>query len=124
MLKTKLIFVLFGILLSGVLSAQEGTVSVHAEEEVKQLLSLKKEINQEQNLIRIQIYSGTREEAEDLLSQFEQDFPEVSAKMVYETPSYKIWVGKYRTQIQADRELINIRKKYTSAFSFTPKVTN
>ena len=119
-----LFFVLLCVLFSGILQAQEGTVIIQSEEKVKEVLRLKKEINQRQNLVKIQIYSGSRQEAENLLSKFMVDFPDLSAKMVYETPSYKIWVGDYRSQIQADRDLIRIRKNYNRAFSFTPKVTD
>ena len=119
-----LFFVLLCVLFSGILQAQEGTVIIQSEEKVKELLRLKKEINQRQNLVKIQIYSGSRQEAENLLSKFMVDFPDLRAKMVYETPSYKIWVGDYRSQIQADRDLIRIRKNYNRAFSFTPKATD
>jgi hypothetical protein len=41
--------------------------------------------------------------------------------MVYESPNYKIWFGEFINQIQADRELKIVRKKYKEAFSFKPK---
>ena len=44
-----------------------------------------------------------------------------SSEMKYETPNYKIWVGDFRTKIEADRALIAIKKKYPNAFIFTPK---
>lgn len=120
----KLIFVTFIVSLAGILPAQDGTVTVQAKDQIKQLLELKKELNLKQKLVKIQIYSGSRKEAENLMWKFKTDFPYISAKMVYETPSYKIWVGTYRTQIQADRDLKRIRKKYNRAFSFTPKETD
>ena len=41
--------------------------------------------------------------------------------MIYETPNYKVWVGNFFTQIEADKYLLKIRKKYKSAFIFRPE---
>ena len=109
-------------LFSITLFAQEATVTINSDNMIQQVLDLKNEINQTQNAIKIQIYSGSRNGAEKSFLEFKSNFPNFTATMMYETPSYKIWVGNYRTQIQADRALVEIRKKYKSAFSFTPKM--
>jgi hypothetical protein len=93
-------------------------VDVRVEQKVIQLMALKKEINKNQSVIKIQIYSGSRKNAEDTLEKFKTDFPNHAAEMIYETPNYKIWVGNFRTQMQSDRELIRFRKIYKEAFSF------
>ena len=111
-------------LFSTTLLAQEATVTINSDKKIRQVLDLKNEINQTQKAIKIQIYSGSRKGAEKSLLEFKSDFPNFLAMMIYETPSYKIWVGDYRTQIQADRALVEVRKKYKSAFSFTPKMKN
>jgi hypothetical protein len=41
--------------------------------------------------------------------------------MVYETPNYKIWIGNFRSRLEADKALIKIKKKYINAFIFKPK---
>ena len=84
-------------------------------------MAIKKEIFKTENGIKIQIYSGSRRNAESKLVQFNFDFPKISTEMVYETPNYKIWSGDFRTQLEADRALIKIRKIYKEAFSFKPK---
>ena len=43
--------------------------------------------------------------------------------MKYETPNYKIWVGNFRTQLEADRELRLLRKHFPNAFSLKPKTS-
>lgn len=124
MFQKKIVLVSVISLFSTTLLAQEGTITINSDKKIRQVLDLKKEINQTQNSIKIQIYSGPRIGAEKSLLEFKSDFPNYTAMMMYETPSYKIWVGNYRTQIQADRALIEIRKTYKNAFSFTPKVKN
>jgi len=103
---------------SGTLLAQQGKVDVRVDQKVTQLMALKKEVNKTQSVIKIQIYSGSRKNAEDTLEKFKIDFPSHAAEMIYETPNYKIWVGNFRTQMQSDRELIRFRKIYKEAFSF------
>ena len=106
---------------SAFVMAQDGKVSVNVDKNVSRLMAIKKEIHKAQSNIKIQIYSGSRRNAEAKLMQFNLDFPEISTVMVYETPNYKIWSGDFRTQLEADRALIKIRKIYKEAFSFRPK---
>ena len=41
--------------------------------------------------------------------------------MRYETPNYKIWVGNFKTRLEADRALQRIKRAFNSAFIFKPK---
>ena len=106
---------------SAFVMAQDGKVSINVDKNVSRLMAIKKEIQKAQSSIKIQIYSGSRRNAEAKLMQFNLDFPEISTVMVYETPNYKIWSGNFRTQLEADRALIKVRKIYKEAFSFRPK---
>lgn len=116
-LKTTTLMLFF----SAFVMAQDGKVSVNVDKNVSRLMAIKKEIRKAQSNIKIQIYSGSRRNAEAKLMQFNLDFPEISTVMVYETPNYKIWSGDFRTQLEADRALIKVRKTYKEAFSFRPK---
>lgn len=117
LLKTTALMLFF----SAFVMAQDGKVSVNVDKNVSRLMAIKKEIHKAQSSIKIQIYSGSRRNAEAKLMQFNLDFPEISTVMVYETPNYKIWSGDFRTQLEADRTLIKVRKIYKEAFSFRPK---
>ena len=117
LLKTTALMLFFSVFVM----AQDGKVSINVDKNVSQLMAIKKEIHKAQSNIKIQIYSGSRRNAEAKLMQFNLDFPEISAVMVYETPNYKIWSGDFRTQLEADRALIKVRKTYKEAFSFRPK---
>jgi hypothetical protein len=46
---------------------------------------------------------------------------EMASKLVYETPNYKIWVGNFRTRLEADRALVKVKSKFPTAFIFKPK---
>ncbi|WP_452223915.1 SPOR domain-containing protein [Lacinutrix chionoecetis] len=104
--------------------AQQGSVTVNQNAEIPALLELKKEINNEDedsDRYKIQIYSGSRTTAESTENSFDSSFNSWRSKLVYETPNYKIWVGSFRSRLEADRALMKIKKKFPSAFIFKPK---
>lgn len=113
------------ILLTGTISyAQQGNIRVNQNGDLPRLLTLKKEINTSENnngKYRIQIYSGNRKTAEAQKSSMERKIPNLTSTLVYETPNYKVWVGKYRTRLEADRALVKIQEDFPSAFIFKPK---
>jgi len=122
-LKT-LCFSLALLLSSSVVFGQQGTVVINQQPEISTLLELKKEINIEEednDRYKIQIYSGSRQEAESVENNFDSTFNSWSSKLEYETPNYKIWVGSFRTRLEAERALIKIKKKFPNAFIFKPK---
>lgn len=111
---------LISLLFTSAALAQEGSVRIQKSAEIDRVLTLKKELNKEKEFIRIQIFSGERLEAESTLKDFKSDFPEQTVEMKYETPNYKIWVGKFKTRLEADRELRVVKKSYPAAFRIIP----
>lgn len=103
------------------MNSQEGLIKVNYSDSVKLLLEIKKDINKSNGEIKIQVFSGSRTDAEEILKKFNLDFPESKAVMTYETPNYKIWTKDMKNKLEADRELIKIRKKYNQAFYFREK---
>ncbi|GGG34131.1 SPOR domain-containing protein [Bizionia arctica] len=104
--------------------AQQGTVIINQDKEITQLLDLKTKINTSEDTsdrYKIQIYSGNRSEAEKTQSTFKSLNLEMPSKLVYETPNYKIWVGNFRSQLEADRALVKVKAKFPAAFKFKPK---
>lgn len=71
-------------------------------------------------MLRIQIYNGNREDAQTFKEKFERYEIDSIVDIVYETPNYKIWVGHYINQLEADRKLLEIRKYFSDAFIFRP----
>ena len=112
--------IVISVLFSGEILAQEGVVSIQKSLEIDRVLTLKKELNKDQGFIKIQVYSGNRMGAEKALAKFQDDFPSNVVEMKYETPNYKIWAGKFRTQLEADRELRLVKKSFPNAFSLKP----
>ena len=112
--KTLVLFSIFQI------NAQEGTVTVNQSPEIDKLLDLKKDISIEEERFKIQIYSGSRPAAEAAKSNFHEAYPQYYASLEYETPNFKVWIGNFRSRLEADRALLKVKEKFTNAFIFKP----
>ena len=100
---------------------QNGKITVNKSNKLDSIIKLKKELNSKIQNLRIQIYNGDRENAELVMKEYLEIFNDTSASIIYETPNYKIWVGNFYNQLEADKKLIEIRKKFRSAFIFRPE---
>ena len=116
--------ILFFFLLISVFQifGQNGEITIIKNNELDSIIKLRKELNSEIQNLRIQIYNGDRLNAELIMKEYIEIFKDTSSNIIYETPNYKVWVGDFYTQIEADRKLSEIRKKYRSAFIFRPEI--
>ena len=101
---------------------QNGNIKINQNNKLDSIIKLKKELNSKIQNLRIQIYSGDRENAEQIIEEFIEIYNDTTADVIYETPNYKVWVGNFYTQLEADKRLIEIRKKFRSAFIFRPEL--
>ena len=104
------------------LAGQNGNTIINKSYKLDSVIKLKKDLNSKIQNLRIQIYNGDRTNAELIIKEYIDNFNDTTADIIYETPNYKIWVGNYYTQLEADRNLIKIRKKFSSAFIFRPEL--
>ena len=100
--------------------AQNGKVKITQSIEIEKVIGIKKEINKNKSMLRIQIFNGSREDANNTKEKFENIKVDSIIDMVYETPNYKIWVGNYKTQLEADIKLLEIKRYFPDAFIFRP----
>ena len=83
---------------------------------VEELISKKRSFNKEFGYgFRIQLYNGLETEAKKTEMKFKIDFPEIKTYLVYRQPEWKIQVGFYKTKLEADRALLDLKRKYGSA---------
>ena len=109
-------------LYSTTLFGQNGNIEINQSNKLDSIIKLKKELNSKIQNLRIQIFSGDRDNAEQIIKEFIEIFNDTTADVTYETPNYKVWVGNYYTQLEADKRLLEIRKKFRSAFIFRPEI--
>jgi hypothetical protein len=98
-------------------------VTVTQDAKFEQLLNEKKKLNTlttTSDRYRIQIFNGSNDESKKSLIQFKKDNKEFDATIIFSTPVYKVWVGNFKTRIEAERNLIDIKKKYPNAILIKP----
>ena len=121
MQKIKIFFMIISFW-SITLFGQNGNLKINQSSKLDSIIKLKKELNSKIQNLRIQIYSGDRKNAELIIREYKENFNDTIADIIYETPNYKVWVGNFYTQLEADRKLIDIRKEFKSAFIFRPEL--
>ena len=105
------------------LSAQESNVSLNQDQKFEQLLNEKRKINSSITVTdryKIQIYKGDSDSAKKTLSEFRKEFKNYDATIVFSTPTYKVWVGNFKSRIASERNLAEIKKKYPNSFVIKP----
>ena len=116
--KIVVLFYLF-LLITNPLIAQENNQSINQDSSITKLLKLKTDYNKkiyESSFYTIQIYYGDLREADSILKVFSEEFEEIETSLIFETPNYKVRVGKFKTIIDASKALENIKRKFRSAF--------
>jgi len=63
----------------------------------------------------VQIYYGSEDLAYKFKADFEMAFPEQTADISFNSPDWKVMIGKFRTHIDADRVLLPIKQTFQSA---------
>ena len=107
------------LLISSPLISQEIDQSKGPDSTIKKLLKLKTDYNKkiyESSFYTIQIYYGNLKEADSISEVFSEEFEEIETSLIFETPNYKVRVGKFKTIIDASKTLENIKRKFRSAF--------
>jgi len=124
-LSKKSFFITLTILLlfSCFYSLQAQNVSVNQDAKFEQLLNEKRKINASitiNNRYKIQIFNGNNDASKKALISFKKDFKNYDATIIFSTPAYKVWVGNFKTRIEAEKNLELIKKKYENAIIIKP----
>ena len=115
--------IVFLLFLSFNCFSQETKTSISQDSRFEQLLNEKRKINSSitiNNRFKIQIFTGESETSKKALTDFRKDNKNVDATIVFSTPIYKVWVGNYKTRIEAENKLQALKKKYPNAFLVKP----
>jgi len=122
--KTKVVFILCFVTVTVQKSnAQVATVSVSQDSKFEQLLNEKRKINSSITIndrYKIQIFNGDTEKSKKTLLDFKRENKSSDATIIFSTPLYKVWVGNYKTRIEAEKNLSELKKKYPNAFLIKP----
>jgi hypothetical protein len=83
---------------------------------IEEFIDKKKDFNKEFGYgFRIQLYNGFEVEAKKTRAKFRIEFPDIKTYLVYRQPEWKIQVGTYKTKLEADRALLEIKREFSGA---------
>lgn len=122
-LKKNILSFLFAGLSTCYVNAQDKNITVNQDPKFEQLLNEKRKINTSLTVndsYKIQIFTGSSENAKKTLSEFRTEFNDIDATIVFNTPNYKVWVGNFRTRIEAEKTLLDINNRYKNVLLIKP----
>lgn len=93
-----------------------GKVEVHADPKVEALMHSYTEHKHAQKGFRVQIVLGDRKTAEDTKRAFLQKNPDVPAYMSWLAPNWRLRVGDFRTRLEAERLLRDLKLIYPGSY--------
>ena len=103
--------------------AQDGKTNISVDPKIDQLLKEKRKLNTGLFLneaYKIQIFYGNSEESKKKLQEFKREFKDLDGTIIFNSPNYKVWVGNFKTRIEVERAMVDIKKKYPTALLIKP----
>lgn len=103
--------------------SQDSKPTIKQDGRFEQLLNEKRKINSSitvSDRYKIQIFTGDSETSKKALTEFRKANKNVDATIVFNTPIYKVWIGSFKTRIEAEKKLLTLKKKYPNAFLIKP----
>lgn len=121
---TNLITCLILCLSTQISKAQQQNLNLKQDPKFEQLLNEKQKINSSMvanERYNIQIFTGNSEGARSALYSCKQEFPSLPGTIVFNTPNYKVWIGNFRTRIDAERNMMELKKRYPNLVLLKPQ---
>ena len=116
-------FLFFSLQISSFSFAQEAKITLNQDPKFEQLLNEKRKINSSitvNDRYKIQIFNGDSENSKKTLISFKKENKNMDGTIVFSTPMYKVWVGNFKTRIEAEKNFPTLKKKYPNAFLIKP----
>ena len=115
-----LAYITFTVLTLSFTYAQKGQVNIEQDEKIGELLEVYKSTIENSGYYRIQVGFGTYARAQRIKSQVDVDFPGLYSKIDFDSPTYRVRLGRFKTKIEAERKFNEVRKKYPQAMLLKP----
>lgn len=104
---------------------EEGTVRIETSAHVDEMVAQKKDYNKTIETYKgykIQIYYGSEKKCYEVKDEFSSLFPGIPTSIIFSTPQWKLQVGEYRTRLEADSAIVNIKKEYPAAIVLATEI--
>ena len=103
---------------SFMMAQEEGSLTIESSESIKNIVAKKKAHNKNKKKVsgfRIQIFFGNEKGAYKAREDFKTLFPDTFLKIENFPPDWKVRVGNYKTKLEADSALVEIKEAYIGA---------
>lgn len=101
--------------------AQTGEITIEQDKKITELLDIYKSVIGDSNSYRIQVGFGSLATAQRIKSEVEIDFPGLYSKIDFDSPTYRVRLGRFKTKLAGERKLKEVRRKYPAAMLLKPK---
>lgn len=110
---------------------EKGRVVVLKDPQIDSLISRRLELSRTENSgntlssagFRVQIFSGLeRQEAYAEQTRFKSIYPNITTYISYTQPNYRLRVGDFRTRLEAEKYMNELKKQYSSMFIFSERI--
>lgn len=93
-----------------------GSLVVHQEERITALMDTLRNAEIPLEGYRIQLSFGRKEEVNTIRTEFLQQYPNYGAYISWLQPNFRLRVGDFRTRLQAERFLRELREDYQGSY--------
>lgn len=100
---------------------QSGNINIEQDEKIDRLLDIYESALSNSEYYRIQVGFGNSDKAQTIKSNVEIDFPELPSRIDFDSPTYRVRVGRFKTKLEAERKFNEVRVKYPDAMLLKPK---
>ncbi|NNE76028.1 MAG: SPOR domain-containing protein [Pricia sp.] len=101
--------------------SQQGNLNIEQDQKITDLLAIYKTANESSEYYRIQVGFGSYDHAQDIQTKVNQDFPDLTSKIDFDSPTYRVRVGRFKNKLDAERKFSEVRQKYPDAMLLKPK---
>lgn len=103
------------------LYAQKGEIKIEQDAKLVEAMEIYASHSSDSEYYTIQVGFGSYQRAENLKSQVEVDFPGWNSKIIFDSPTYRVHVGRFKTKLEAERRFMEVRQKYPASLLLRPE---
>jgi len=107
--------------MTGLLQGQQTRVTIDQDPAIKELLEIYKSALAKSDYYRIQVGFGNADTAQKLKADVDVDFPDLPSRIDFDSPTYRVRVGQFKSKLEAERKFNEVRQKYPNAMLLKPK---
>lgn len=124
-------FILIIICCNSVSAQEHGKVVVIMDPQIDSLIARRLELSMSDNVgnsvssagYRVQVWAGLgRQEGYAEQTKFKSRYPNITTYISYTRPYYRLRVGDFRSRIEAEKFMTELKKSYSSVFIFPEKI--